>query len=155
ATAAPPAAATVPAAAPPSEAAPTVPAGEVISDAELDVDFGGKVVDFAAAAPAAEDDDSLLDRTVQSNLELAQRFGQLDEHRNLLERKVRELVEVAQNTVHDLNRPVSAVRLMLSTIEKGYLGALTPGVQQAVQNGLLAVQQMERLIRDLLDSSRL
>ena len=141
--------------APPAPVEPPPATGEVITDADLDVDFGAKVVDFGAAPPPADRDDSLLDRTVQSNLELAQRYGRLNEHKNLLERKVRELVEVAQNTVHDLNRPVSAVRLMLSTIEKGYLGELTPGVQQAVQNGLLAVQQMERLIRDLLDSSRL
>jgi len=153
----PPAAA--PAAAAPAVAASTPAAapagGEVLTDAELDIDFGDEPVDFATPRDAAEEDNSLLDRTVQSNLELAQRFGQLDEHKNLLERKVRELVEIAQNTVHDLNRPVSAVRLMLSTLDKGYLGELPATAQRAVQNGLLAVQQMERLIRDLLDSSRL
>jgi len=92
---------------------------------------------------------------VQSNLELASRYGDLDEHRLLLEHKVSELVEVAQQTVHDLNRPISAIRLMLSTLEKGYLGELATPVKQAVQNGLMAVHQMERLVRDLLDSSRL
>jgi signal transduction histidine kinase len=44
---------------------------------------------------------------------------------------------------------------MLSTLDKGYLGELATPVQQAVQNGLQAVHQMERLVRDLLDSSRL
>jgi signal transduction histidine kinase/signal recognition particle receptor subunit beta len=138
---------------PPAPPSPTT--GEVISDAELDIDFGRQPVSFAAETPAAEEDEQLLDRSVQSNLELVQRYGQLDEHKNLLERKVRELVEVAQNTVHDLNRPVSALRLMLSAVEKGLFGELPTGCEQAVQNGLLAVQQMERLIRDLLDSSRL
>jgi signal transduction histidine kinase len=92
---------------------------------------------------------------VQSNLELARRFGELDEKRLLLERKVQELVDVAQQTVHDLNRPLSAMRLMLATIDKGYLGEVAAPVKQAVQNGLLACSQMERLVRDLLDSSRL
>jgi signal transduction histidine kinase len=131
------------------------PASDVITDDELDADLLAQPVDFATATPGVEHDDGLLDRTVQSNLELAQRFGELNEHKNLLERKVRELVEAAQNAVHDLNRPVSAVRLMLATLDKGYLGELSDQVRQAVQNGLLAVQQMELLIRDLLDSSRL
>ena len=128
--------------------------GEVISDAELDADLL-PLHDGPGEETRALLDENLLDSTVQSNLELVQRYGQLDEHRNLLERKVRELVEVAQNTVHDLNRPVSAVRLMLSTLQKGYLGELEEPVRQAVSNGLLAVQQMELLIHDLLDSSRL
>lgn len=129
---------------------------EVLTDADLDVDLSGELIDFSVPAQEKEDQDQvLLDRTVQSNLELAQRFGDLDEYRNLLERKVKELVEIAQNTVHDLNRPVAAVKLMLSTLRKGYLGELSGPVQQAVENGLMAVQQMDRLIRDLLDSSRL
>jgi signal transduction histidine kinase len=92
---------------------------------------------------------------VQSNLELAKRFGELDEQRLLLEKKVQELVDIAQQTVHDLNRPLSAVRLMLATLDKGYLGELAEPVKKAVQNGLQATHQMERLVRDLLDSSRL
>jgi signal transduction histidine kinase/signal recognition particle receptor subunit beta len=129
-------------------------ANEVLSDADLDLDLAAGLVDFHAPA-TAEQDDSLLDKTVQSNLELAKRFGEVDEHRLLLERKVQELVETAQQTVHDLNRPLSAVRLMLATLDKGYLGELSQPVQKAVQNGLQAVHQMERLVRDLLDSSRL
>ncbi|MBL8752522.1 MAG: HAMP domain-containing histidine kinase, partial [Planctomycetes bacterium] len=102
-----------------------------------------------------EAESGLLDKTLQSNVELAQRYGDLDEQRLLLEHKVQDLVEATQQTVHDLNRPLSAMRLMLATIDKGYLGEVTPGVKQAVQNGLLACSQMERLVRDLLDSSRL
>jgi signal transduction histidine kinase/signal recognition particle receptor subunit beta len=129
-------------------------APEVLSDAELDLDLSSGTLDWQA--PTTEErDDSLLDKTVQSNLELAVRYGALDEQRMLLERKVHELVDSAQQTVHDLNRPLSAVRLMLSTLAKGYLGELAPPVHQALQNGLAAVQQMDRLVRDLLDSSRL
>lgn len=130
---------------------------EILSDEELNVELGlDRVVEPEPDAPVVEEvDESLLDKTVQSNLELAKRYGELDEYKNLLERKNEELVEVAQNTVHDLNRPVSALKLMLCTMQKGYLGELAEPVVQAVQNGLLAVQQMERLIRDLLDSSRL
>ena len=128
---------------------------EVLSDEELDVDLEAVTGEGPLPEQAAASDDALLDRTVQSNLELAERFGALDEQRLELERKVFELVDVAQCTVHDLNRPISALRLMLSTLDKGYLGELSAPQNQAIQNGLLAVEQMQRLVGDLLDSSRL
>jgi signal transduction histidine kinase/signal recognition particle receptor subunit beta len=131
---------------------------EVLSDDDLQFDLADGMAQLEQSGPprgAVDDDPTLLDKTVQSNLELARRFGDLDEQRLLLERKVRELVDVAQQTVHDLNRPLSAMRLMLSTIDKGYLGAVSDPVKKAVQNGLMAAVQMERLVRDLLDSSRL
>lgn len=129
-------------------------AREVIRDEDLDFELGPGLVE-PLGEKVEEIDSSLLDKSVQSNIELARRFGELDEQRTLLERKVDELVDNAQRTVHDLNRPLSAVRLMLSTLDKGYLGELSGPVHQAVQNGLMAVHQMERLVRDLLDSSRL
>lgn len=130
--------------------------GEVLTDADLEIDLSLPALDLSQpAGPTTEVDDSLLDKTVQSNLELVKRYGVLDEQRLLLERKVQELVEAAQQTVHDLNRPISAIRLMLSTLRKGYLGKLDEPVNQALDNGLQAVRQMERLMRDLLDSSRL
>ncbi|HEB51798.1 MAG TPA: hypothetical protein ENI87_00945, partial [bacterium] len=132
-----------------------VPEDEVLSDDELDLELSAGPVDFAPAPVEPEEDPQLLDKSVRSNLELATRFGELDEQRLLLERKVRDLIDAAQCTVHDLNRPISAVRLMLSTLRKGYLGDLNDRQEQAIENGLLAVQQMERLVRDLLDSSRL
>lgn len=127
---------------------------EVLSDEELDVDLD------AAATPESPASDEggaveLLGQTVQSNLELVEQFGHLDEQRQKLARKVDELVDAAQCAVHDLNRPISALRLMLATLEKGYLGALSAPQNQAVQNGLLAVEQLQRLVADLLDSSRL
>lgn len=127
---------------------------EVLSDEDLDLDLSAGVVEFEEA-PVQESEPELLDKTVQSNLELAARYGELDEQRLQLERKVHELVDVAQCTVHDLNRPISALRLMLSTLDKGYLGELSEPQTQAIENGLMAVNQMERLVRDLLDSSRL
>jgi signal transduction histidine kinase/signal recognition particle receptor subunit beta len=138
---------------------------EVLSDEELQIDFSGGLssdlavdADATSLAPTVQLDDAdptLFHKSVQSNLELANRYGELDEKRLLLEHKVQELVEAAQQTVHDLNRPLSAMRLMLSTIDKGYLGQVSDPVRQAVQTGLQAVHQMERLVRDLLDSSRL
>ena len=127
---------------------------DLFSDDDLSRDLAVDVASLDLDA-SVDVDDSLLDKTVQSNLELARRYGELDEKRLLTERKVQELVDVAQQTVHDLNRPLSAVRLMLSTLAKGYLGELSQQVHMAIQNGLQAVNQMERLIRDLLDSSRL
>ncbi|MFN6195182.1 MAG: sensor histidine kinase, partial [Planctomycetota bacterium] len=117
----------------------------------------------AAASPLAlgapvvlrDVDPQLLDKSVQSNLELVRRFGELDEQRLLLEGKVQELVDAAQQTAHDLNRPLTSLRLMMSAIDKGTFGAVGEPIRKAVQTGLQAVRQMERLVRDLLDSSRL
>jgi len=128
--------------------------GDVLTDEELDLDLPTDLAEVESA-PESDGESMLLDKTMQSNLELAGRYGELDERRLLLERKVHELVDVAQCTVHDLNRPISALRLMLSSLNKGYLGELSTQQIQAVENGLMAISQMERLVRDLLDSSRL
>jgi signal transduction histidine kinase/signal recognition particle receptor subunit beta len=138
-------------------AATPAPRQEVLSDDDLQFDLAAGMAQLAPRnqSEGVDADPTLFDKTMQSNLELAQRYGELDEQRLLLERKVQELVDIAQQTVHDLNKPLSAMRLMLSTVAKGYLGPVSDAVQQAVQNGLLAAAQMERLIRDLLDSSRL
>ena len=136
---------------------------EVLTDEDLAIDLSAGVAAGAAAAGGplrsqvtfADVDPQLLDKTVQSNLELVRRFGELDEKRLLLEHKVQELVEAAQQTVHDLNRPLTAMRLLLSTIDKGAFGAVPEPVRKAVRTGLQAVRQMDRLVHDLLDSSRL
>lgn len=44
---------------------------------------------------------------------------------------------------------------MLSSMARGYFGEVADKMHDAIENGLYAVRQMERLIRDLLDSSRL
>ena len=135
-----------------------VPGSDWLSDEELTTDViatDANAAQLAQADSDAGEDSALLASSVRSSLELARRFGDVDQERALLERKVQEMVEVAQNTVHDLNRPISALRLMLSTLKKGYLGAMPDTQLQAVDNGLLAVHQMELLVRDLLDSSRL
>ncbi len=130
---------------------------------EVDLDVGAPpdasddAAHDAPATPTETDPDEagLLDRVMQSNIDIAQSFGDLDQYRVLLERKNRDLVEIAQNTVHDLNRPLSAIKLMLTSIRKGLLGDIPEKVGDAVENGLLATRQMERLISELLDSSRL
>lgn len=126
----------------------------------LDEVLGIVPQDSAPTEPRVPVDDQeplpeLLGATVASNLELAQKYGELDRYRGLLEQKNREMVEVAQNVVHDLNRPLSALRLMLSSMRKGYLGTIDEVASQAVDTGLRAVHVMERLIQDLLESSRL
>ncbi len=122
---------------------------------DLDAELGEALATVAEQSLEGLDVNSLLDSTVQSNLELVVRFGQLEEQLTRLEHKLKELVEIAQNTVHDLKRPVSVLRLMMSTLQKGYCGELPERAGDAVQNGMLALQQMDLLIRDLLDSSRL
>lgn len=133
------------------------PASELLTDEELDLELGAAaLIQGAVEAVSGEEiDETLLDKSVQSNLELVRRFGELDEYRSLLERKNQELVEIAQNTVHDLNKPLSAIKLMLQAMAQGYLGEIERPVSDAVENGIQAAKQLERLINDLLDSSRL
>ena len=142
---------------PPAPRETQAAAGDWLSDEELANDVVPVDVTKSRATDTGpiDEDGALLASSVRSSLELARRFGDVDQERVLLERKVQEMVEVAQNTVHDLNRPISALRLMLSTLKKGYLGQLADSQMQAVDNGLMAVCQMEHLVRDLLDSSRL
>jgi hypothetical protein len=140
---------------PPAEPAPDAP---VLTDDELAVDLDLKRVHAADREDAdgrLDLDETLLDRAVQSNLALVQDFGKLDRERALHEQKNRELVKIAQNTVHDLNRPLSVIKLTLSSITKGLLGDVPKKMRAAVDNGLMAVRHMERLVQDLLDSSRL
>ncbi len=136
--------------------------GEILTDDDLDFDLspeGALVEEKAPRTGHTVDDEepipALLDATVATNLELVERYAELERYCGQLEQKNRELVKVTQNVVHDLNRPLSAIRLMLSSMQKGYAGELGDTAKMAVDNGLAAAYQMERLIRDLLDSSRL
>ncbi len=128
-------------------------------DLDIDLDFEEDSAELFAPihqAPLEEaDDNGLLDVAVESNLEIAERLGELDRYVTLLERKNKELVRVSQNVVHDLKRPLSAIRLMLSSVRKGIFGQIGGKVGTAVDTGLDAIRQMERLIGDLIDSSRL
>jgi len=101
------------------------------------------------------DADHLLDEVIRTNVELAEHFGDLDQYKSQLERKNRDLVEIAQNTVHDLNKPLSAIKLMLGSMRNGLFGEANDKMTAGIENGLLACRHMERLIGDLLDSSRL
>ncbi len=135
----------------------------VLSEAELAFELGEQALqEMVQQAPEvvdgdllAGDPDGLLDKTIRSNIDLAERYGELDQRRILLERKTRELVESAQNAVHDLNRPLAAIKLFLSALNKGMFGALPDKARGGVDNSLAAVRHMEGLIRDLVDSSRL
>lgn len=137
----------------PAAAAPATADEDTLTDEDLSMDLA-PLIEQAESAQAPDEDAGLLDRSIRSNVELAERFGELDQYRALLERKNRELVEVAQNAVHDLKRPLSAIKLLLTSMDKGYLGELGDGVRAGVENGIRAVQMMERLIGDLMDSSR-
>ncbi len=130
---------------------------EVFSDDELNMDLDLSSVQEPeyGSSTEVEQDDNLLDKALQSNLQLAEAFGELDQLKAALSRKNGELVKVAQNTVHDLNKPLSAIKLMLSSAAKGYLGELQGNLPNAMDNALVAVKQMERLLGDLMDSSRL
>lgn len=72
-----------------------------------------------------------------------------------LEQKAQGLVEAAQQTAHDLNRPLTSLRLMMAALDKGTFGPVGEPIRKVVQTGLQAVRQMERLVRDLVDTSRL
>ncbi len=137
--------------------------GEILSDEDLDIELGpaddSATIDFNEVSCENEDDaepeEALLEASLESNLELAKQMGELGRYKTLLERKNRELVEMTQNATHDLNKPISALRLMLSSIKKGILGEIPSKVETAVDNGLMAVTLMDRLVNDIVDSTRL
>ena len=127
------------------------PDPEVFTDTDLDIDFSEIEVDAESTA-VDEGEEGLLDMALQSNLDLAQAIGELDTYKAALRRKNEELIKIAQNTIHDLNKPLSAIKLMLTSAVKGYLGDLTGNVGAGMENALAAVGMMERLIGDLMDS---
>jgi signal transduction histidine kinase/signal recognition particle receptor subunit beta len=129
--------------------------GEVLTDEELDQELFAAPPQEDSQAPADDAAEQLLEQVIQTNVELAKHFGELDQFKNLLERKNTELVQVAQNTVHDLNRPLSVIKLMVSSMQRGLFGELPDKAKDALDNGMLAISQMERLIHELLVSSRL
>jgi signal transduction histidine kinase len=137
--------------------------GGVLSAADLDVDLAAvsqaaaEVADVAAEAGAGLDgaDGALLDRTIRSNIELAERYGQLDQQRILLERKNRELVRVAQDTLHDIKQPIAGIKLFLAAVAKGTCGPIDGLMRTGIENSLAAIRHIENLIRDLVDGSRL
>ncbi|MFO1078741.1 MAG: ATP-binding protein [Planctomycetota bacterium] len=144
--------------------APLQNPAEVLSDADLDIDLDSVVLDYKAAAaapgdePVAEElegDRAMLERSVRANLELAERYGELDEARLSYERKVHEMADCTQRAVHDLKRPLSALSVMLKLVERGTLGEVPAKVHDAVQTGIEAVEVMAKLVQDLLDSSQL
>lgn len=129
------------------------------ADLDIDLDIAEPAADLFKPEPGLSLDDledpGLLDVAVESQLEMTERLGELDHYKTMLERKNRELVRVSQNVVHDLKRPLSAIQLMLSSMRKGILGEIDERMSTAVDTGLTAIKQMERLIGDLIDSTRL
>jgi signal transduction histidine kinase/signal recognition particle receptor subunit beta len=116
--------------------------------------------DASAATEAPSGDVAALDQgwlgqVVHSNIELAQLYTELATYKNLLERKNRELVEINQLISHDLKKPLTAIKAVVSLFAKGYLGQLTSEQGDAIGNTSQAIDYMEELIADIIDSSRL
>ncbi|MEO0480719.1 MAG: ATP-binding protein [Planctomycetota bacterium] len=102
-----------------------------------------------------EPHEELLGATIATNLALAERHGELERRCSMLERRNQELVELAQNALHDLRRPLTAMRLILGSMQGGVTGELGERSMEALSHALQAVDQMERLSNDLVDSTRL
>lgn len=97
----------------------------------------------------------LLGQAISSNLELAELYAELAAYKQLLEKKNRELVEVNQLVSHDLKKPLTVFKTVISLMHQGRLGELNAKQTDAVQNCAESVRYMEDLISDILDSSRL
>ncbi len=109
-----------------------------------------------APGPQGEgESEQLLGQVVQTNVELAELYAELAEYKNLLERKNNELVEISQTISHDLKKPLTALKTVITLLKQGYLGELSEQQADAVQNAYEASQYMEELIEDILDSTRL
>ena len=124
---------------------------EIFTDEDLDVDLDA-VEEESDRLVVDDNEAGLLDMALQSNLQLAEAFGELDQFKAKLRRKNEELIKIAQNTIHDLNKPLSAIKLMLTSAVRGYLGDLNGNLGAGIENALAAVKMMERLIGDLMDS---
>jgi len=132
----------------------------VLAEADLEIDLLAPPAEPVATAPrldleADSDAAGLLDKTIRSNIDLAERYGELDQQRVLLERKNRELVRIAQDTVHDIKSPIAAIKLFLTSVAKGLCGPIDGLLRTGVDNSLAAVRHIENLIRDFVDGSRL
>ncbi len=97
----------------------------------------------------------LLGQAISSNLELAELYSELAEYKSLLEKKNRELVEVNQLISHDLKKPLTVFKTVISLMQSGRLGALSESQTDAIHNCAESVKYMEDLISDILESSRL
>ena len=128
----------------------------VLEDLIEDEEEGREAPAPQAQSPAeAGESEQLLGQVVQTNVELAELYAELAEYKNLLERKNNELVEISQTISHDLKKPLTALKTVISLLKQGYLGELSEQQADAIQNAYEASQYMEELIEDILDSTRL
>ncbi len=102
-----------------------------------------------------DEEHALLGQAVQSNLELAELYSDLSEYKALVERKNRELVEVNQLISHDLKKPLTVFRTVVSLLLGGHLGELDPTQAEALNNASESIAYMQELIDDIVESSRL
>ena len=102
-----------------------------------------------------DEEHTLLGQAVQSNLELAELYSDLSEYKALVERKNRELVEVNQLISHDLKKPLTVFKTVISLLLGGHLGELQPTQAEALKNASESVEYMQELIDDIVESSRL
>jgi signal transduction histidine kinase/signal recognition particle receptor subunit beta len=102
-----------------------------------------------------DEEHALLGQAVQSNLELAELYSDLSEYKALVERKNRELVEVNQLISHDLKKPLTVFKTVISLLLGGHLGEMHPTQVEALKNASESVAYMQELIDDIVESSRL
>ncbi len=127
---------------------------DLVEEEEEEGDTGAPA-ERSEPSPPEGDSEQLLGQVVQTNVELAELYAELAEYKNLLERKNNELVEISQTISHDLKKPLTALKTVISLLKQGYLGELSEQQADAVQNAYEASQYMEELIEDILDSTRL
>jgi signal transduction histidine kinase len=123
--------------------------------ADHDGDDAASAAERAASAAQEVADTVVLGQAVSSNMELARLYAELAEYKNLLERKNRELVEINQIISHDLKKPLTVIKTVVSLFDRGLLGKLEENQREAIRNALEGVAYMEDLISDIIESSRL
>ena len=97
----------------------------------------------------------LTEQLKRTTADLLDRIARLEASNRVLEKKNRELVEVNQLVSHDLKKPLTVFKTVISLMHQGRLGELNAKQTDAVQNCAESVRYMEDLISDILDSSRL
>lgn len=72
-----------------------------------------------------------------------------------LQKKNTEILNFTNDVTHDLRKPLTALKVIVSMIDRGMFGALNNDGKESVAAGLKTISYMQELLDDLLECARL
>ena len=100
-------------------------------------------------------DGPILSRIIRYAIERKKNEEALLESREKLTRKNREILEFTENVTHDLKKPLSTLKIVISLMNDPALSDLSEKGREAVQTGKEAVLYMQEILDDLLTLARM